>query len=252
VASIYTGFSDTDCNDLLNYWFQGSLLSTLYVGLLTALPTDSVGDGLTEPWILAPTITTITSVSTGGSLAAGARYYKITAVNTSGETTPSPEVLYTVPAGTSTNVVTVSWGAVTGAVSYNIYESSSSGVEAKIASGISTTYFQDTGPDTGGGGVPSSNTTGYGYLRVAVTANATNFPNAAGRSISNGTAITFPAPVTQAWSTIVGWCVFDGAQTTANPRVMSSLLVPVTPVVGVPNNFPPGTLVCFAPTLPVL
>ena len=32
MASIYTGFSDTDCNDLLNYWFQGSLLSTVDPG----------------------------------------------------------------------------------------------------------------------------------------------------------------------------------------------------------------------------
>ena len=253
MASIYTGFSDTDANALLDYWFQGSLLPTLYIGALTTLPSDSVGDGLTEPWILAPVISGITSVSTGGTIHGGTtRYYKITAVNASGETTASAEMSYAVPAGTNTNVVTVSWGAVTGAVTYNPYESATTGTEGKLTSGIATTYFQDTGSHSPGASPPSSNTTGYGYQRVAVTANSTNFPNAVGRSISNGTAVTFPAPVSVAWATLLGWCAFDGAQVNANPRLMSGLLVPVTPVVGVPNSFSPGTLVCFAPTLPVL
>lgn len=233
MASIYTGFSDTDANAALNWYFQGGLLSTIYLGLLTALPTDSVGDGLAEPWLVAPAITGITSVSTGGSIAPDTRYYEVTAVNASGETTASAEVSYTVPSGTSTNVVTVSWGTVSGAVTYNLYEASTSGDEGLIASGISTTYYQDTGPDTPGASPPSSNTTGYGYGRLAVAANSTNFPDASGRSITNGVTLTFATP-TGTWGTCTGIGIFDGPNVDANFRASGYLLNPLVVGIGAP------------------
>lgn len=146
MASTFTGYSDQDANAILNYWFQGGLLSTLYVGLLTTLPTDSVGDGLEEPWLPLPYDLMATSVNFGGHIAPGERYYKITEVNESGETTASAELAYLVPSGTSTNTVTVSWtGSGTQGNSFNVYEASSSGAEGLIAWDVPTTYFQDTG-----------------------------------------------------------------------------------------------------------
>lgn len=52
--------------------------------------------------------------------------------------------------------------------------------------------------------------TGGAYARVAVTNNATNFPAAASRSKSNGTAITYP-PATANWGTVVGVALYDAA-----------------------------------------
>lgn len=51
---------------------------------------------------------------------------------------------------------------------------------------------------------------GGAYARVGVTKNATNFPAAAARSISNGTAITFPAP-TASWGTVTHFALYDAA-----------------------------------------
>lgn len=47
---------------------------------------------------------------------------------------------------------------------------------------------------------------GNGYARVAVTNNATNFPNASSKTKNNGTDITFPT-ATGSWGTITwaGW-----------------------------------------------
>lgn len=52
--------------------------------------------------------------------------------------------------------------------------------------------------------------TGTGYARVAVTKNATNFPAASARSISNGVAITW-AQAGASWGTIVGIALYDAA-----------------------------------------
>ena len=136
--SIFTGFSDSDANGILNTWMAGASSvapSNWYVGLLTALPTSSLGAGATEPWLSPPTISLVTSASVGGSIPSGNRYYKVTSVNASGESIASSEYTYNVPAGTSTNTVTPSWGAVAGASVYSVYAASVSGAEGLIASG---------------------------------------------------------------------------------------------------------------------
>jgi len=63
--------------------------------------------------------------------------------------------------------------------------------------------------NTGTGAVEA---TGTGYARVGVTKNATNFPVAATRVISNGVAITF-AQAGASWGTIVGVALYDAATT---------------------------------------
>lgn len=60
--------------------------------------------------------------------------------------------------------------------------------------------------DAGGG----TEVTGGGYVRVAVTNNATNWPAASGGAKANGTAITFPAP-TANWGVIVAFGILDAA-----------------------------------------
>src|SRR5579871_1666182 len=77
--------------------------------------------------ISAPTQTSPSTSTSGGTLAAATYYYKITALSLGGETTPSGEQSQVTTGSTST--VTVNWNAVTGATGYNIYRSTSTGTE---------------------------------------------------------------------------------------------------------------------------
>ena len=241
--SIFTGFSDSDANGILNTWMAGASSvapSNWYVGLLTALPTSSLGAGATEPWLSPPTISMVTSASVGGSIPSGNRYYTVTSVNASGESIASSEYTYNVPAGTSTNTVTPSWGAVSGASVYSVYAASVSGSEGLTASGVATTYYNDTGGSFGAS-PPAVNGTGYGYARVEVAANATNFPLAANRLIVNGTVITFPVP-TGPWGVVRGFVLFDGAQVGATFRSCGALNNASPVVTGTAPYFAIGTL----------
>jgi len=110
---------------------------------------------LTTP--VAPTFTTAT---TGGTLAPGTYYYRITAVSGTGETLASTEASQVVPAGTSTNTVTLTWAAVSGAETYKVY-GRTTGAELLIASAVSVLTYTDTGSITPAGALPTGNTTGY-------------------------------------------------------------------------------------------
>lgn len=83
---------------------------------------------------------------------------------------------------------------------------------------------------------------GNAYARVAVTNNTTNFPNAAGGSKSNGTAITF-AEATGAWGggNITHFVAYD-AITGGTFLGFGSITTPKTIVSGDTANFPVGTL----------
>lgn len=51
----------------------------------------------------------------------------------------------------------------------------------------------------------------YGYARVAKTNNTTNFPTAANRTKTNGTAVTFPTATGGNWGTVTHWTVYESA-----------------------------------------
>lgn len=117
--------------------------------------------------ILATTLSTPTAAAfstntTGGSLVAGTYYYRVSAINAVGETLAFAEQSQVVPAGTSTNTVTVNWTAVSNATGYKVY-GRDTGAELLIATvGAVTTYIDD-GSVTPAGALPASNTTGGGY-----------------------------------------------------------------------------------------
>lgn len=73
-----------------------------------------------------------------------------------------------------------------------------------------TLYFGLSTADPLDDGSGLAEPSGGAYARVAVTANATNFPAASGGSIANGTAITFPT-ATAGWGTVTHVAVFDAA-----------------------------------------
>lgn len=90
-------------------------------------------------------------------------YYKVTAIDTVGETLPSTEASYTVPSGTNTNQITLNWNAVAGAIAYKVYRSTTSGGEQFIAQVAATnTSYADSVAVTPAGSPPASNSTGKG------------------------------------------------------------------------------------------
>jgi hypothetical protein len=100
-----------------------------------------------DPIIATPLAVAATSVTTGGSLAAGTYFYKVVARLTAGQSNkassaPSAEVSATLAAGT-TGGVTISWTPVVGAEDYLVY--------GRVA-GAQNMYWKTTNPyltDTG-------------------------------------------------------------------------------------------------------
>jgi hypothetical protein len=132
-------------------------------------------------WVPAPGTVTPTLASGGTLTASQAYFYKVTCVNQQGrgESTPSAEATAT-PTG-ATLTASLSWAAVAGADSYNVYRSTTTGTEVFLAN-TTTASYSDAGAVTPTAGVipPVLNTTGYptrhpGYLEdLGVLGAATN------------------------------------------------------------------------------
>ncbi|MBA2751596.1 MAG: baseplate J/gp47 family protein [Actinobacteria bacterium] len=90
----------------------------------------------------APTGVTATPSASGGTLASGTYYYKVSALNALGETIASAEVSAVVVGPTGS--VSIAWGAVTGATSYRIYRGTAAGAENTYYTDAATP-FVDTG-----------------------------------------------------------------------------------------------------------
>lgn len=126
-------------------------------------PVAKVG-GLLVPYddtqtLPAPTLNAPTTATTGGTLAAGTYYYKVTAVNAVGETIGSNEVSQATTGTTST--VGLSWGAVAGATGYKVYRATVSGGQSTSPALVATlgavTSYTDTGTAVSAGAVPATN-----------------------------------------------------------------------------------------------
>jgi len=110
-----------------------------------------------------PVNTAFSTSTTGGTLAAGTYYYRVSALNANGETLASTETSQVTTGTTST--VTVNWGAVAGATSYKVY-GRSTGAEllmATVTGGALT--FTDTGSITPSGALPGANTATIDYTK---------------------------------------------------------------------------------------
>lgn len=85
-----------------------------------------------------------------GSFAAGTYYYKITSINSLGESLPSNEVSATLSSGY--NFVSLSWNAVAGATGYKVYRGTATGAENTLIATLAplpNPSFIDLGqPDT--------------------------------------------------------------------------------------------------------
>ena len=104
--------------------------------------------------LATPSISSL--VETTGTLGAGTYYYRVTALNSVGETLGSAEDDVTIAA---TKGVQITWGAVDGATGYRIFGRTQAGEQLLIQVGAVTTWT-DTGALSPSGALPSSNTTG--------------------------------------------------------------------------------------------
>lgn len=106
---------------------------------------------------LTNTLTLGATSTTGGTLAAGATYWVVTAVNAAGESLRSNEVTATLTGATSSQPL--SWTAVPGATSYNIYRGTTpAGENVRYNTGALT--FTDTGAAGTAASPPAASTYG--------------------------------------------------------------------------------------------
>lgn len=108
-----------------------------------------------------PTLTKGTTTTSGGTFAAGTYYWVVTALNTHGETLASNEISATLVAN---GTQAMSWGAVTGATSYNIYRGTSAGGENVLVTNTSSTSYTATGATGTAASLPSLNTAANGNI----------------------------------------------------------------------------------------
>jgi hypothetical protein len=119
------------------------------------------------PSLSVPTSPTLTPSTAGGTLLAGTNYnYRIAAINVFGSTLAGPEASTNAITTGSTSSIAISWTAVSGAISYEIY-GRIAGSELLLATVAGTSYI-DTGAITPAGVLPLSDTTGF--------VNGTKFP----------------------------------------------------------------------------
>lgn len=114
-------------------------LSYLDIPTMAVIPFNAL------PAATAPTIT-----PTGLTGSTYTYYYTITANSTVGETAAAPYDSQAVGLvrsqwDNSTNYLTISWTAVTGAVSYNVYMGETPGAQYLIAAAVTGTSFKDDG-----------------------------------------------------------------------------------------------------------
>lgn len=112
-----------------------------------------------EGVLAQPATTSSSTATTGGTLVAGTYSYRVSALDSvGGETTASEPRAQAVPVGTSTNKVTINWGAVTGATGYRVY-GRTAGVEELIATLGAVTTYDDLGSIVPNGEPKTQNTT---------------------------------------------------------------------------------------------
>lgn len=104
---------------------------------------------------LAAPVLTLGATSTGGVFAAGAYFWKVTAVNANGETVGSNEVTKTLVLN---DQQALSWTAVNGATGYRVYRGTAANTENTLVATTAAANYTDTGTAGSAATVPGANT----------------------------------------------------------------------------------------------
>lgn len=136
-------------------WMSSHSLDVPYLGR-AGRGLTVIGETDSFPKVAVPAVPTSSTATTGGTLVPATYSYRVTALSSYGETTVSPAKTQVVPAGTSTNTVTISWSAVTNAIGYRVYGRVNGGPEGLLASVTALTWI-DTGAIAPAGSPPKVN-----------------------------------------------------------------------------------------------
>ena len=112
------------------------------------------------PSLTTPIGVAATGAATGGTLVAASYFYRVSAINTRGETLASTEVPSGALTGTTSSVA-LSWTAVPGATGYRVYRTTTSGTytsPAFLSAPSGTTYTDTGGTALTAGTVTTANT----------------------------------------------------------------------------------------------
>ena len=161
ISSVFTvpanGFLTLALNSMTDMLLQSAVslarIKAYRIQLLSVADDSTNGtacSGITvNPMVKAPVQSASSTATTGGTIAAGTYYYKITSITAAGESTGSNEISQATTGTTST--VTLNWTAATNATGYKIYRGTTAGGEnlliATISSGATVTYV-NTGTET--------------------------------------------------------------------------------------------------------
>ncbi len=114
-----------------------------------------LGGADTVTSLTAPVLTLGATSTTGGTLPAGATYWKITATAANGEGLGSNEVTATLTGATSSQPL--SWVAITGATGYKVYRGTTAGGQNILVATLgAVTSYTDIGANTGTGAPPAT------------------------------------------------------------------------------------------------
>lgn len=128
---------------------------------------------------------------TGGAVAAGTYYYKVSAMDETGETLPGTESA-AVTVDSSNNKVDLTWTAVAGATSYKVYRTTTSGTYTTpaLVGTATTNSFTDTLAIPTAGAPLATATVTYQHKHV-VDAKIVVPTNATGGAVTMGTRVAY-------------------------------------------------------------
>lgn len=154
VAGLPAGVADPSLPDWTTYVSAGE--TPLYL-ITSSRGPGSYGDGIAieiqSDNLNPPTSLTGTSATTGGALLAASYSYVVSAVGKSGETLASAPYTLVIGGVSTTNVATLTWDAVPGALGYKIYGRSGATATLGLITtiGAGTASYTDTGAITPNG-----------------------------------------------------------------------------------------------------
>jgi hypothetical protein len=146
VASAWAAIPGTGDPDILRVEFHNQSDAEIELQPVASGAIDGHGIVLppgTPPALGTPVAPTLTTATSGGNLAAGTYYYRVTALAANGrETLAGPEANATTTG--STSQITLAWDPIGGAVGYRVYGRAQNG-ELLLAQ-VHAPFFIDTNP----------------------------------------------------------------------------------------------------------
>jgi len=200
-SAVFDPYSEAGTTTTVSYTLPSPLQANAKY-LITVLNTPGIPQNVNA--------TLSSTAAAGSNLAASTTYgYAITAVSAAGETLSSQPAI--IVEGSSATEINLTWTAVPGATSYNIYKGTATSTGGQLATGITTNAYTDTGATATTSTSPP--TTGVQGPGVYVTVNAQNLISMGLAENIPSVIASFTVPSGQAVSYVVeGFLLGAGSQ----------------------------------------